>query len=55
MNTRNSMHALRKATASALLAALLLVGCGGEKPEAMLVLGEGISGRRTTTRRPPSS
>jgi Tfp pilus assembly protein PilF len=36
MNTRNSMHLLRKATASALLATLLLVGCGGEKPEAML-------------------
>ncbi|HRF10518.1 MAG: tetratricopeptide repeat protein [Candidatus Accumulibacter phosphatis] len=36
MNTRNSMHLLRKATASALLATLLLVGCGGEKPETML-------------------
>jgi Tfp pilus assembly protein PilF len=38
MNTRNSMHLLRKATASALLATLLLVGCGGEKPETMLAV-----------------
>lgn len=36
MNTRNSIHLLRKATVSGLLAALLLVGCSGEKPEAML-------------------
>ncbi|EXI92629.1 MAG: tetratricopeptide repeat protein [Candidatus Accumulibacter sp. BA-94] len=37
MNTRNSVHAMRKATASALLAALLLVGCGGgEKPADLL-------------------
>jgi putative PEP-CTERM system TPR-repeat lipoprotein len=37
MNTRDSsMQRLRKATVSGLLAALLLVGCGGEKPEAML-------------------
>jgi putative PEP-CTERM system TPR-repeat lipoprotein len=36
MNTRNSMHTLRKATASALLATLLLVGCGGENPTALL-------------------
>jgi putative PEP-CTERM system TPR-repeat lipoprotein len=36
MNTGNSMSGLRKATVSALLATLLLVGCGGEKPEAML-------------------
>ncbi|MCP5249845.1 MAG: PEP-CTERM system TPR-repeat protein PrsT [Candidatus Accumulibacter sp.] len=37
MTTRNSMHTLRKATISGLLAALLLVGCGGgEKPDAML-------------------
>ena len=37
MNTRNSVHALRRATASALLAALLVVGCGGgEKPADLL-------------------
>ena len=36
MNTRNSLHKLRRAGVSALLATLLLVGCGGEKPEAML-------------------
>ncbi|WP_300338850.1 XrtA/PEP-CTERM system TPR-repeat protein PrsT [Accumulibacter sp.] len=36
MNTRTSIHMLRKATVSGLLAALLLVGCGGDKPEAML-------------------
>ncbi len=36
MNTRNSMHTLRKATASALLATLLLAGCGGENPTALL-------------------
>ena len=36
MNTGNSIHLLRKATASALLATLLLVGCGSEKPETML-------------------
>lgn len=36
MTTRNSLRSLRNATASALLAALLLAGCGGEKPEAML-------------------
>lgn len=37
MITRNSMRRLRKATISGLLATLLLVGCGGESPEAMLV------------------
>jgi tetratricopeptide (TPR) repeat protein len=37
MNTRHSsMQRLRKVAVSGLLAALLLVGCGGEKPEAML-------------------
>ncbi len=36
MNTRNSMHTLRKATASALLAAVLLAACGGENPTALL-------------------
>jgi putative PEP-CTERM system TPR-repeat lipoprotein len=37
MNTRDSsMRRLRKAAVSGLLAALLLVGCGGENPEAML-------------------
>ncbi|EXI78345.1 MAG: tetratricopeptide repeat protein [Candidatus Accumulibacter appositus] len=37
MNTRDSsMQGLRKAAVSGLLAALLLVGCGGENPEAML-------------------
>ena len=37
MTTHNSMRTLRKATASALLATLLLVGCGGDKPETMLL------------------
>ena len=37
MTTHNSMRTLRKATASALLATLLLVGCGGDKPEATLL------------------
>jgi len=36
MNTGNPIRLLRKATASALLATLLLLGCGGEKPETML-------------------
>ena len=36
MNTRHSMRTLRKATASALLATLVLVGCGGENPETMV-------------------
>ncbi len=36
MTTHNSVRTLRKATASALLATLLLVGCGGDKPETML-------------------
>ncbi|MBK7673846.1 MAG: PEP-CTERM system TPR-repeat protein PrsT [Candidatus Accumulibacter sp.] len=36
MNTRNSMHTLRQATASALLVTLLLIGCGGENPTALL-------------------
>lgn len=36
MNTRNSLHKLRRAGVSALLATLLLVGCGEKKPEAML-------------------
>ena len=37
MNTRNSsLRRLRKASISGLLAALLLVGCGGESPDAML-------------------
>ncbi|EXI68014.1 MAG: tetratricopeptide repeat protein [Candidatus Accumulibacter adjunctus] len=37
MKTRNSVPALRKATASALLATLLLLGCGGgEKPADLL-------------------
>lgn len=36
MTTRNSLRTLRRTTASALLAALLLVGCGGEKPETMI-------------------
>ena len=36
MNTRNSKHTLRQATASALLAALLLVGCGGDNPAALV-------------------
>jgi len=37
MNTRDSsMQRLRKAAVSGLLAALLLVGCGGENPDAML-------------------
>ena len=36
MNTRNSKHTLRQATASALLAALLLVGCGGDNAAALV-------------------
>lgn len=35
------MRLLRHATVSALLATLLLVGCGGEKPEAMLESAKG--------------
>ncbi len=36
MNTRNSLHALRHTGVSALLAALLLAGCGGGTPDSML-------------------
>lgn len=36
MMTRNSMNKMRKAAASALLLSLLLAGCAGETPEALL-------------------
>jgi hypothetical protein len=37
------MHVLRKATVSALLAALLLVGCGRRELDHDSELGEGIT------------
>ena len=46
MNTRNSLHKLRRAGVSALLATLLLVGCGGEKPEARLASAKEELGKK---------
>lgn len=45
MKTRNTTRVLRRSTASALLTAFLLLGCGQESPEAMLASAKEYLGK----------